>query len=134
MALWRFLKVLFAAILIFVVVNFFLSNTSPEAQSLAVPISFKFSLPPFYTFESIDFSVGYLLILSFIIGMIFAALIGAINAFSRSKQLKMKKKTIHELEKEIDELRDLLAKERSRPAEENLPVELNQVPESPEIN
>lgn len=134
MALWRFLKVLFAAIIIFVIVNFFLSNTSPEAQSLAVPISFKFSLPPLYSFESIDFTVGYLLIIAFVIGMIFAALIGAINAFSRSKELKMKKKTIHELEQEIDELRDLLAKERSRPVEDQLAAELNQVPESPEIS
>ncbi len=133
MALWRFLKVIFAAIIIFVIVNFFISNSSPEAQSLAVKISFKFSLPPFFSVESIDFTVGYLLIIAFALGMIFAALIGAVNAFSRSRELKMKNRTIRELEKEIDELRDALAREKNVLPEVKLSEELNRLPDRPSI-
>ncbi len=134
MAFWRFIKVLLAALLIFLIVNFFLSNSSPEANSLAVPISFKFSLPPFLNLESIDFTVGYLLIIAFTLGMLFAALIGAINAFSQSRQLKMKKKTILELEKEIDELRDLMARDKNILPEDRLSEELNRLPEQPEVH
>ncbi len=131
--MWRFIKVLLAAIIIFIVVNFFLSNSSPEANSLAANISFKFVLPPFLSLESIDFTVGYLLIIAFTLGMIFAALIGALNTFARSKELKMKKKTIKELEKELDEVRELLAKERLLP-EERMSQNLNRLPEDPEIS
>ena len=102
MALWRFVKVLLAALIIFVLVNFFISNSSSEVQSLATMVSFKFNVPPFLHLESIDFSVGFLLIMSFTLGMIFAATIGALNAFTRSREVKMKNKTIRQLEKEID--------------------------------
>jgi hypothetical protein len=134
MALWRFIKVLLAALIVFVIVNFFLSNSSTEANSLAAQVSFKFSLPPLVQLESIDFSVGYLLILSFTLGMIFAALIGAVNAFSRSRELRNKKKTIQELEKEIDELRDLMAREKNVLPEDKVSEELNRLPEEPEIH
>jgi hypothetical protein len=134
MVFWRILKILFAALLIFAIVNFFLSNSVPEANSLAAQISFKFNIPPFLELESIDFSVGYLLLIAFTLGMLFATLIGALHAFSKGKELKMKKKTIIELEKEIDELRDLLARERHGLPEEGSPEELNRLPEEPEIH
>ena len=100
MALWRFIKVLLAALIIFVVFNFFISNTTPGSNSLATLVSFKFDLP-WTRLESIDFKVGSLLLISFILGMVFAALIGALQAFTRSREVKMKNKTIRELEKEI---------------------------------
>lgn len=134
MAFWRFTKVLLAALIIFVVINFFLSNSSPEANSLAAQISFKFTLPPLLQLESIDFSVGYLLLIAFTLGMVFAALIGAVNAFTRSRELKAKKRTIRELEKEIDELRDLMAREKTALPEDKVSEELNRLPEEPEIS
>ena len=133
MALWRFIKVLLAALIIFIIVNFFISNSSPEAQSLAQQVSFKFNLPPFLNLESIDFTVGYLLILSFTLGMILTALIGGVNAFTRSRELKMKKKTILELEKEIDELREEMARDRNIMPEARLSEELNRLPDQPDI-
>ncbi len=97
-------------------------------------MSFKFNMPPFLYLESIDFPVGYLLIISFTLGMLFAALIGAVNAFTRSREVKMKNKTIRELEKEIDELRDSLAREKNVLPEVKLSEELNRLPEQPEIH
>jgi len=133
MAFWRFLKVLLGALIIFALVNFFLSNSSPEAHSLAETISFKFALPPIGTLESIDFKVGYLLIINFTLGMILAALIGGVNAFSRSRELKMKKRTIEELEKEIDELHETISRERHDSPESQIPEENNRLPDQPEI-
>jgi len=134
MAVWRFIKVILAAIIIFIIVSFFLSNLGPEANSLAAKISFKLKLPLLTEFESIDFTVGYLLLISFIAGMFLAALIGALNAFSRSRELKMKKKTIYELEREIDELRELVARDKNILPEVRVSEELNRLPEDPEIN
>ena len=134
MAFWRFIKILFAAIIIFAIVNFFLSNSSEQANSLAAPVSFKFNLPPFLQLESIDFSVGYLLLFSFCLGMIFAALIGAFSVSSRNREIKMNKRTIFELEKELDELRDLMARERNTIPVKTISEELNRLPEEPEIN
>ena len=133
MALWRFIKVLLAALIIFVVFNFFISNTAPGSNSLATLVSFKFDLP-WTRLESIDFKVGSLLLISFILGMLFAALIGALQAFTRSREVKMKNKTIRELEKEIDELRDSLIRDRNVLPEAKISEELNRLPETPEIH
>ena len=135
MALWRFLKVIIAALILFVVVMFFLNNSSNEGQNLATTISFKLNIPPFIYLESIDFAVGYLIVISFTLGMIFAAVIGGVNAFSRSREIKMKNKTIRELEKEIDDLRDSLLRERNIiTSEVKISEELNRAPEQPKIS
>ena len=97
--MWRLIKVLIVALLIFGVVNFFLSNATEEAQSLTTEISFKFKLPPFLTLESKEFQVGYLILMAFIFGMVLTALIGGIGTFSQSKKLRHHKKKIKELEK-----------------------------------
>ena len=134
MAIWRFVKVILAALILFIVANFFITNSTEQAASLATKISFKFSMPPFLYLESIDFPVGYLLIIAFTLGMVFAALIGAVNAFTRNREVKMKNKTIRELEREIDELRDSLAREKNVLPEVKLSEELNRLPPQPEIH
>ena len=134
MAVWRFVKVILAALILFIVANFFITNSTEQAASLATKISFKFSMPPFLYLESIDFPVGYLLIIAFTLGMVFAALIGAVNAFTRNREVKMKNKTIRELEREIDELRDSLAREKNVLPEVKLSDELNRLPPQPEIH
>lgn len=133
MATWRFLKVILAALIVFIVVNFFITNSSTDANSLANQVSFKFNIPPFLYLESIDFAVGYLLTISFTLGMIFAAIIGAINAFSRSRELKMKNKTIRELEIEIDDLRESLHRERNVMPDIASSHVSNYLPEDPKI-
>lgn len=134
MALWRFIKVILAAFILFVVVMFFLNNSSSQGQNLATTINFQLNLPPFLYLESIDFAVGYLLVISFTLGMIFAAMIGGINAFSRSREIKMKNKTIRELEKEIDDLRESLLRERNVAPEIKISEDLNRPPEQPHIS
>jgi uncharacterized integral membrane protein len=107
---WRFLKVLLAAILIFVVFNFLLTNL--DSQTLGYKVHFRFNIPPFLYLESVEFPVGILILIAFCLGMIFAAFIGAVSVFYRSRELKAKNRTIRELEREIEELRALYAAQR----------------------
>ncbi len=101
----RFLKILFLALIIFVLFNFLLSNF--DAQTLGYKIHFRFNIPPIIYLESSEFPVGLLLLTSFCLGMIFAAFSGAISIFYRSREIKAKNRTIRELEKEIEEMRTL---------------------------
>lgn len=110
----RIIKLFFAAIFVFIIVNFFLSNTGPGNNNLSTAISFRFNLPPFLSFQSMDFAVGYLLVLSFILGMVFAAIIGGLNAFSSNKVLKEQKRKISMSEEEIATLREELRTERKK--------------------
>jgi|GEM_PF-996364 len=107
---WRILKVVFAALIIFVVFNFLLTNLGP--QSLGYKITFEFNLPPLLYLESVSFPVGMLILIAFCLGMIFAAFLGAISVFYRSRELKAKNRTIRELEREIEELRAIYSAQR----------------------
>ncbi len=108
--MWRFLKVFFAALVIFIIVNFLLTNL--DAQTLGYKVFFKFSIPPVLYLESMAFPVGILILIAFCLGMIFAAFMGAISIFHRSKELKAKNRSIRELEREIEEMRALYATQR----------------------
>jgi len=107
---WRFFKVLIAAFLIFIVFNFLLTNL--DTQTLGYRVHFKFNIPPFLYLESVEFPVGILILIAFCLGMVFAAFIGAVSVFHRSRELKAKNRTIRELEREIEELRALYAAQR----------------------
>lgn len=107
---WRFIKVLFGAVIIFIIGNFLISNL--DNKTLGYPLHFQFNIPPFWAFESVGFPVGFLILLSFCLGMIFAAFIGAVSVFYRSREIKSKNRTIRELEREIEELRSIYASQR----------------------
>lgn len=108
--MWRFLKVLLAAFIIFIVFNFLLTNL--DSQTLGYKIHFQFNIPPLLYLESHAFPVGVLILIAFCLGMIFAAFMGAISVFHRSRELKAKNRTIRELEREIEELRALYSAQR----------------------
>lgn len=108
--IWRFIKVLVGAIIIFIIGNFLISNL--DNKTLGYPLHFQFVIPPFWAYESVGFPVGFLILATFCLGMIFAAFIGAVSIFHRSRELKSKNRTIRELEKEIEELRSLYSAQR----------------------
>ena len=105
--LWRLIKILILAFIVFVIFNFLLSNFGAEA--LGYKIKFHFNIPPFLYLESPPLPVGILILSAFCLGMIFAAFMGAVSLFHRSKEIKAKNRTIRELEKEIEELRVICA-------------------------
>lgn len=84
--------------------------------------------------ESIDFSVGYLLILAFCIGMLISAFMGSVNVFYRSKDIKSKARVIRELEAELRDLRSHLHKENYSSYEERPKEHGNHLPDNPVID
>ncbi len=117
---WRFIKVLFGAAIIFVIGNFLISNL--DNTTLGYPLHFQFKIPPFWAFESVGFPVGFLILAAFCLGMIFAAFIGAVSVFYRSREIKSKNRTIRELEREIEEMRSLYSAQRREQAESAEPA------------
>ncbi len=117
---WRFIKVLFAAVIIFVIGNFLISNL--DNTTLGYPLHFQFKIPPFWIFESVGFPVGFLILAAFCLGMIFAAFIGAVSVFYRSREIKSKNRTIRELEREIEEMRSLYSAQRREQVDNSEPV------------
>ena len=117
--LWRLIKILILAFIVFVIFNFLLSNFGAEA--LGYKIKFHFNIPPFLYLESPPLPVGILILSAFCLGMIFAVFMGAVSLFHRSKEIKAKKRTIRELEKEIEELRVICANPRDPPSQNNFP-------------
>ncbi|MBF0491376.1 MAG: LapA family protein [Deltaproteobacteria bacterium] len=101
----RFLKIIFLALIIFVLGDFLYYNSN--SQALSYNIQFRLFIPPRYFLESSAIPVGLLLLSSFCLGMVFAAFNGAISIFYRSREIKAKNRTIRELEKEIEEMRTL---------------------------
>ncbi len=129
---WRFVKVLLGAVIIFIIGNFLISNL--DNTTLGYPLHFQFKIPPFWAFESVGFPVGFLILLAFCLGMIFAAFIGAVSVFYRSREIKSKNRTIRELEREIEELRSLYsAQRRERIDAENLETHKAASEENPNI-
>lgn len=124
---WRFIKVLLGAVIIFVIGNFLISNL--DNTTLGYPLHFQFKIPPFWTFESVGFPVGFLILLAFCLGMIFAAFIGAVSVFYRSREIKAKNRTIRELEREIEELRAIYASQRREHFATELPASSDNVEE-----
>lgn len=123
--IWRFVKVVLGACIIFIIFNFMLTNLN--SNTLGYSLTFQFNIPPFLYLESASFPVGLLLLIAFCLGMVFAAFMGAISVFHRKRELKAKNRTIRELEREIEELRVLYAAQRKSSLEtqsikENLPA------------
>ncbi|MBI2066386.1 MAG: DUF1049 domain-containing protein [Deltaproteobacteria bacterium] len=91
------------AFLTFVILNFFYSNVGGEAfQHL---LTFQFRIPHLLTLESYPIPVGFLLIATFCLGMIFLPLLQILPRVFRSTELRHKEKKIRELQKELEEAR-----------------------------
>ncbi len=99
-------KILYAslmALVLFAVFNFFYSNMGGEAFNH--PLSFSFNVPYIFNLRSFPIPVGFLLISSFCLGMVFLPLLQLIPALFRSLQIRERDKKIRELEKELEEFR-----------------------------
>ena len=113
----RFTKILLATIIVLIIGDFLIYNS----QTISAPLRFQFTIPSVISLESAPIPLGFLILAAFCLGMIFAAFMGAISVYYRSRELKAKNRTIRELEREIEELRALYAAQR-RSGLENPPV------------
>lgn len=89
-AFFHFLKYVVLAAFLFAFLNLFRSNADAM-------ISLKFDVPPFKTLQSIPLSVNYLLLIHFCVGILFAAMGGAL----RLSGLGRKKRELEAMKREL---------------------------------
>lgn len=99
----RIVSALIVAALVFAALNFIYSNLSTEAFSY--PLTFKFKVPPLWAFDIGPFPLGFIIILSFCLGILFTALAQAVPAIIVKLAVRKREHRIRELEEELERVR-----------------------------
>jgi hypothetical protein len=97
-------KILFAfflAIFIFIILNFLYCNLNDEVFNY--PMTFRFVIPYILALKSVPVPLGFIVITSFCLGILFLALLQAIPALFKTIALRSRDRRIRELEKELEE-------------------------------
>lgn len=111
-------KLIFAAImafLFFVLLNFIYCNL--DSTVFGYNIVFKFSIPYLLAVQSIPLPLGFVLLLSFCLGMVAIALLEALPSFFKTLEIRSKNKKIRQLERELMVVRQLADKPSAGPEE-----------------
>ena len=99
----KILWALLLAVFIFIILNFLYCNLNAEVFNY--PMSFRFEIPYILAFRSVPVPLGFVLIASFCLGIIFLALLQAIPALFKTIALRSRDRRIRELEKELDQVK-----------------------------
>lgn len=98
----RFLKGLLITLVVFIFLDFFYFNL--DNGTLGYPVQFEFNVPPFMYLKSLPIALGFLVILSFCLGMVFAIILGFVQSLIRHSELRTSHKQIKQLQKRVKEL------------------------------
>ena len=95
------------ALLVFSILNFVYCNL--DAQTFSYPIVFKFRIPIILAdgFQTIPLPLGFILLVTFCLGMVFIALLEALPSIYKTLELRSRNKKIRELERELKVAREL---------------------------
>ncbi len=94
---------LFLSVFIFIILNFLYCNLNDEAFNY--PMTFRFTVPHILTLRSMPVPLGFVVITSFSLGILFLALLQAIPALFKTIAVRSRDRKIRELEKELEEAR-----------------------------
>ena len=97
----KIISALFLSIVIFIMLNFLYSNLNEEVFNY--PMSFRFAIPYLFTLKSEPIPLGFVVITSFSLGIVFLAMLQSIPAIFRSIAVRSRDRRIKELEKELEE-------------------------------
>lgn len=122
----RLIFAIIMAILFFILLNFIYCNL--DSQTLGYSMVFKFSIPNIIALKSVPIPVGFILLVSFCVGMVAIALLEALPSFFKTLEIRAKNKRIRQLERELTVVRQISEKKR----EETPKVEEVKPFESPE--
>lgn len=108
----RLIFALVIAILFFTLLNFVYCNLDKAA--FGYPVVFKFYIPVVLPagFQSVPLPLGFVLLITFCLGMIAIALIEALPSFYKTLELRSRNKKICELERELTVARQLAGVEK----------------------
>ena len=99
----KILAAFLLAVFIFIILNFLYWNLNDQVFNY--PMTFRFEIPYLVTIKSVPVPLGFVLITSFCLGILFLALLQAIPALFKTIALRSRDRRIRELEKELEETR-----------------------------
>lgn len=99
----KILSALILSVFIFIILNFLYWNLNDEVFNY--PMSFRFNIPYLFSIKSVPVPLGFVVITSFCLGIVFLALLQAIPALFKTIALRSRDRKIRELEKELETVR-----------------------------
>jgi len=111
-------KLVFAvimAVLFFVLLNFIYCNL--DSSVFGYRVVFKFNIPYLLAVKSIPLPLGFILLITFCLGMIAIALLEALPSFFKTLEIRSKNKKIRQLERELMVVRQISEKPDSQSRE-----------------
>lgn len=112
----RLIFAVIMALLVFALLNFVRCNLNDDA--FTYPVVFKFWIPLILPngFKTVPMPLGFILLVTFCVGMVFVALFEAIPSIYKSMELRAKNKKIRELERELTVARQLAGVDKDKSA------------------
>jgi len=110
----RLIFALVMALLFFSLLNFVYCNL--DRETFAYPVVFKFYIPVVlpHGIQSVPLPLGFVLLITFCLGMIAIALMEALPSLYKTLELRAKNKKIRELERELNVARQLAGVEKKQ--------------------
>ena len=113
-------KLIFAvimALLMFFIFNFIYCNL--DGSTFGYMLSFKFKIPYLFARQTSPIPLGFILLITFALGMVFIAVLEALPSLYKTLEIRAKNKKIRDLERELTVARQLAGIE-NRKVEEPL--------------
>lgn len=111
----RLIFALVMALLFFALLNFIYCNL--DAAVFGYKVVFKFTVPYLLAVQSAPLPLGFVLLASFVSGMIAIALLEALPSFFKTLEIRSKNKKIRQLERELSVVRQFADRAGDRPSE-----------------
>ena len=96
------------ALIFFALLNFVYCNL--DAATFGYKVVFKFTVPHLLAVQSVPIPLGFVLLVSFCLGMVMIALLEALPSFFKTLEIRAKNKKIRQLERELSVVRQLSEK------------------------
>lgn len=106
-------RLLFACLMasfLFVLLWFVAQNLNEH--TLGYQVVFQFSIGKWFAWYTVPIPIGFVLIVSFCLGMIAIAFLEAMPSFYKTLELRAKNKRIRQLERELKLVREMLESEK----------------------
>lgn len=101
----RLVFAIIMAVIFFVMLNFVYCNL--DAATFAYEVVFKFKVPYIFTLRSVPIPMGFVILISFCLGMITIAVLEALPSLFKTLEIRAKNKKIRQLERELTLVRQM---------------------------
>ena len=100
------------ALMVFGVLNFVYCNL--DETTFGYQVAFKFKIPYLLAVQTIPLPLGFILLLTFALGMVAIAALEALPSLYKTLELRAKNKKIRELERELTIARQLAGVDKTK--------------------